>query len=245
MSSSGALELGTMRNLEMVPLLVLSFFLAATGLSTSSNGGKRMTYNYFAFGSNMLTQTMTDLRNLSPLASTAAVLPSHELRFNVPGTPLIEPSWASVEPRTDSVVHGVLYSLSEEDFAAMCASEGVPFAYTLHRCRPVPYKGDGTDAGQRALTSGNGVGADPSPPRGVPAFTLRASNRRWRESPAVEDPSPSQSYLNVLIRGAKEFGLDGDYLKMLETKEAGRALFGGTAERMLDVAVARGRTGGR
>eukprot|EP00566_Odontella_aurita_P022843 CAMPEP_0113561894 /NCGR_PEP_ID=MMETSP0015_2-20120614/20226_1 /TAXON_ID=2838 /ORGANISM="Odontella" /LENGTH=140 /DNA_ID=CAMNT_0000463733 /DNA_START=261 /DNA_END=683 /DNA_ORIENTATION=+ /assembly_acc=CAM_ASM_000160 len=56
-------------------------------------------YNYFAYGSNMCSATMTALRGLNPLASTAAVLPGHELRFNVPGTPLVEPSWASVEPR--------------------------------------------------------------------------------------------------------------------------------------------------
>merc|ERR1719162_379837 len=96
---------------------------------------------------------MTDLRSLSPIAYTPAILPFHKLVFNVPGMPFVEPSFASVEPtssgynkndkndffpdngnETDSVVHGILYKLSEQDFLKVCQSEGVPFSYRLHRC---------------------------------------------------------------------------------------------------------------
>jgi len=198
---------------------------------------------------------MTAMRNLNPIASKAAILPDHRLAFNVPGTALVEPSWASVEPTTigsnesdttaatttSSTVHGVLYKLSEEDFEAVCRSEGVPFAYRLHRCRVVPYLGDGRTAGQSALDSQiqtimeqeDGGGEEGN--IGVPAFTLRAGRKGWRDTQT--DIPPSRSYLNVLIRGAKEFKLDRDYLDKLEAYPAGTTIVGeGIAEGMLSFA---------
>ncbi|EJK68082.1 hypothetical protein THAOC_10777, partial [Thalassiosira oceanica] len=111
------------------------------------------TYNYFAFGSNMASSTMINLRNLSPLASTAAVLPAHKLRFNLPGAPLIEPSSASVEPSSGDgdVVHGVLFKLSEDDFATVCRTEGGSLCVCSSSMQRVTYTGDGGTAGASAL----------------------------------------------------------------------------------------------
>ena len=102
---------------------------------------KPKTYNYFAFGSNMASSIMINLRNISPLASSVAILPGHALRFNIPGVPGVEPSLAAVEPtNSDAVekeqvaVHMVLYKLTKEDFATICQTEGVPLGYSLHRC---------------------------------------------------------------------------------------------------------------
>lgn len=233
----------------------------ALSASSSSNAPKPpRRYNYFAFGSNMCSATMTDLRNLRPVAATAAVLPDHELRFNVPGMPLVEPSWASVEPvvpverrrkqstepyESGPAVHGVLYSLTEEDFEAVCRTEGVPFAYTLHRCRVVPYTGNGRDAGARALAGAESK-CIPTIPKGIPAYTLRAGNKSLRSQPRAADAPPSRSYVNVLLRGAREFGLDGDYVKRVEDIPTGRTIGGdGTAERMLDAAIQRKGGGNR
>ena len=241
---------------------------------------KSKTYNYFAFGSNMASSTMINLRGITPLASTAAALPGHELRFNIPGMPGVEPSSAAVEPvstsnnvrlrtglapdvpgagssgiRNDRIVHGVLYKLTEEDFAAICSTEGVPFAYGLHRCRVVPYVGDGKSAGegalQRALMESNDDRTSRSSSSysnaqstskdnwGVSAFTLRAARTEWRRG---NDIPPSQSYLNVLVRSAKEFALDESYLRKLENMQAGTTLIGnGLAEDILRAAERRRR----
>ena len=181
-----------------------------------------LSYNYFAFGSNMASSTMINLRNIHPIAATAAILKDHRLAFNVPGTPFIEPSWASVEEETGSTVHGVLYKLTENDFAKVCQSEGVPFAYRLHRCNVIPYIGNGQDAGSQ--TSSKGIET-------VSAFTLIAGRKQWRQS---KDTPPSQAYLNVLKRGAKEFLLDESYVKYLESIESADTIFGdGIAEKML------------
>ena len=227
-------------------MVSISLMLAATLMTIQCNYvnslSSQQTYNYFAYGSNMATSTMTNLRNLSPLASSAAILPSHNLRFNIPGVPLVEPSSASVEPITteldidtiindDQLVHGVLYKLTEEDFASVCNTEGVPFVYSLHRCRPIPYRGDGKQAGEdclRKLGHQNDVSSDEW---GVPAFTLRAARRSWRQG---EDTAPSQAYLNVLIRGANEFSLDRCYLDKLKNIDAGKTFPGnGLAEELL------------
>lgn len=242
---------------------------------------RRREYNYFAYGSNMASATMTDLRGLNPVARTAAVLPGHRLRFNVPGTPLVEPSWASVElePAEDAAqerdgdycspeVHGVLYRLTEDDFSSVLRSEGVPFGYTVHRCRVVPYRGNAGGAGARAVrrsaaaaigggaasnedNNNNNTGEDGGEGEGagsVFAYTLRASRREWREGP---DVPPSRSYLDVLLRGAEEFRLDASYVEGLRMIEAGRTPLApggnGIAGRMLATAErlkGRGSTGG-
>jgi len=225
-------------------LLILQFDYCR-GLAQQS----KTTYNYFAYGSNMCSSTMEKLRNLSPLASTAAVLPGHTLRFNIPGFPLVEPSSASVEPIDEimdvgkfiekgELVHGVLYKLTEEDFASVCSTEGVPFAYSLHRCRPIPYSGDGKHAGEESLRKLDDLNMT-SKKWGVSAFTLRAARSTWRQG---NDIPPSQSYLNVLIRGAKEFALDRSYLEKLQQIEAGRTFPGnGLSEELLRRAEERTR----
>lgn len=197
-------------------------------------------YNYFAFGSNMCSSTMTKLRSLNPVFSSAAVLPQHNLRFNVPGTSFIEPSWASVEPVSDSEIpkniHGVLYKLTEEDFTKVCNSEGVPFAYTIHRCRVIPYFGNGKTAGADALESNS------LKDRSIFAYTLRAARPQWRQM--KEDIPPSKSYLNVLIRGALEYQLDEEYVQELRSVIPGRTIGNGIAEFTLEAAEQRSKLRG-
>ena len=229
-------------------------------LATNNNNNKSKTYNYFAFGSNMYTSTMINLRGIQPISSTAAVLPKHTLRFNIPGVRFIEPSSASVEPINDMSsseddVHGVLYKLSEEDFATIYSTEGVPFAYNLHRCFVIPYLGNGRSAGYTAMQKALGISIDTDTDTnnipnsnseqstdmsnfGVSAFTLRASRREWRRQ--RKDIPPSQAYLNVLLRGANEFSLDEDYIQKLNSVKVGRTLVGnGLAEDLLRVAEQR------
>jgi hypothetical protein len=249
-------------------LLLLSVKLIhveSMSISSNSETSKCTTYyNYFAFGSNMASPTMTALRNLNPITSTAAVLPAHRLAFNVPGTPFVEPSWASVEPVENEKalrdgpmcrnnVHGVLYKLTEEDFQAVCNTEGVPFGYTLHRCRVIPYRGNGDVAGEDALNNYLAAvqqeGNIKTEKRGcknlsnlqksksIFAYTLRAPREELRKA---EDIPPSRAYLNVLIRGAEEYKLDREYLQFLKDITPGTTLVGdGMAEMMLEAAERR------
>jgi len=210
----------------------------------------------------MAISTMTKLRNIDPISSAAAILPNHTLRFNIPGIPYIEPSYASVEPTTSSSsldgvgggvnnidneetnVHGVLYVLTPEDFATICQTEGVPFIYSLHRCLVVPYIGNGKTAGMDTLlqttTTTTTTNADSTAMTRntmilVSAFTLRAASSKYRQM-GYNIP-PSQSYMNVLHRGATEFQLDELYCQKLKNIIVSKMIFGnGISEMMLGIA---------
>ena len=208
----------------------------------------------------MLSSTMKDLRKLNPIASTAAILPGYRLRFNVPGIPGIEPSWASVEAVPSSsgistasdafmkregndqslqqssmeLVHGVMHTLTAQDFATVCQTEGVPFSYVLQKCRVIQYIGDGQVAGQCKLEkvlSTTSITEMNNAKWGISAYTLLAGPMALRSR--GEDIPPSRSYMNVLLRGAKEFALDESYLRKLEEIPVGKTWIGdGLAEGM-------------
>ncbi len=202
----------------------------------------------------MLSSTMKDLRKLNPISSTAAILPGYKLRFNVPGIPGIEPSWASVEsvPSSASIllrnedndqlqqssmelVHGVMHTLTAQDFATVCRTEGVPFSYVLQKCRVIPYIADGKVAGHCELEkvlSTTSITKMNNANWGMSAYTLLVGPMALRSR--GEDIPPSRSYMNVLLRGAKEFALDESYLRKLEEIPVGKTWFGdGLAEGML------------
>lgn len=159
----------------------------------------------------MYSETMKSLRKLNPISSNPAILENYQLKFDIPGMPLIEPSWASVEKCIDSQVHGVLYELSANDFNSVCRTEGVPFSYILERCQVRVYE-------DHEETS---------------AFTL-VKSPILRMNGSTSLIPPSQSYLNVLIRGAEEYNLDEEYIKKLKSIESNKAMIGnGVAEDML------------
>jgi hypothetical protein len=187
-------------------LLLLLHAATCTALAT--------TYNYFAFGSNLVPETMTALRNLDPISSTAAVLPDYKLRFNIAGLPLVEPSAAAVEKCNGEVVHGVVYTLTEDDFARVGSTEGVPFAYRWQSCDVYPYIGDGDKAGYEAVLAAN----DKEP---MVAYTLvSGSSSTSRDT----DIPPSKSYRDILIDGARFWKMDADYVQSLESTPYARNL---------------------
>jgi AIG2-like family len=183
------------------------------------------TYHYFAFGSNMVPETMTNLRDISPISSTAGVLRDYKLRFSVAGIPWVEPSAAAVERCAAASVHGVLYELTEHDFARVGSTEGVPFGYRWQACEVYPYVGDGTNAGEASLQTGASVSA----------YTLVAG------SPTKSDIPPSKSYRDLLVEGAKLWKLDMAYVVQLENTATAKNLLipEGLAKITLQVAAFR------
>jgi AIG2-like family len=192
----------TMKKVCRLPLLLFVLFWA-TQYSRALD-----TYQYFAIGSNLMPSTMMSLRNLSPLAATAAILPDYALAFNIPGPRRIEPSAAAVVRRPHARVHGVLYTLTEDEFGTLGQSEGVPFTYRWERCRVIPYRGNGQCAGETALAFALTVD---DKNYGVPAFVLMASQGNSKD----ESIPPSKSYLQILQDGARYWQLDQSYQEQL------------------------------
>ena len=161
-------------------------------------------YRYFGYGSNVLPSTMKALRRIEPLNASAAILENYELRFDGSEASRIEPSAAFVTPSKGRQVHGVLYSLTAEDFSKVGRTEGVPFAYRWKRCKVHTYIGNGLDAGRLALST---------PP--LEAFTLVSPRLGEKNIP------PSPSYLGLIKKGARYWNFDDEYQEELESiKEA-------------------------
>ncbi len=100
-----------------------------TGVKVDGDGRKVW---YFAYGSNMSDAVM-GRRGLHPIQAHNAVAPSHRLIFDVYGVPFSEPAMASIEDRPPDAegppVHGVVYLLTEDDYARILVSEGAGIGY--------------------------------------------------------------------------------------------------------------------
>ena len=191
----------------------------------------------------MVPETMSALRNISPLSSTAALLPNYKLRFHVAGIPGLEPSAAAIEPVSTSTtttqgdrVHGVLYELTEDDFARVGSTEGVPSSYRWQACEVYPYVGNAQSAGEDAWRLAQ-TPTVANLQRSVSAYTLIAGR------PAPNDIPPSKSYRDLLVEGAMLWNMDQDYVQSLEEIPIASNLFflckDGLAKTLLQAAQAR------
>ena len=144
---------------------------------------------YFGYGSNMHASIFLDRRQMHPLATRSARLEHYRLCFNLPIGPG-ERGVANIEPEAGARTCGVLYLLIPEELDRLDRTEGIPLgAYRRIRVEVL------ADGGER-----------------VPAFTYQASVTR-------EGRKPSARYLRLLVEGARQHGLPGDYVQFLESFE--------------------------
>lgn len=153
---------------------------------------------------------MKALRRIEPLDATAAVLPDYELRFDGSEASRLEPSAAFVNPAKGKQVHGVLYTLSAEDFAKVGRTEGVPFAYRWQKCKVYPYIGDGKEAGKEAMES--------TEPGIIDTYVLISPKLGERNIP------PSSSYLGLIKEGSTKWKFDRTYQEELASIEEAKNL---------------------
>ncbi|MGD2117907.1 MAG: gamma-glutamylcyclotransferase [Chromatiales bacterium] len=144
-------------------------------------------FRYFGYGSNL---NMTSLRakGVEPLASRRAVLPGWCLRFNVQHFFRHEGGVGNIErsDKADSRVLGVLYDCPDEALAPLDAVEACGHGY------------------DRITVDVDAEGES------VPALT-------YVGMPEFIDDSclPSRRYLNIVVDGARQAGLDSDYVQNL------------------------------
>jgi len=79
---------------------------------------------YFAYGSNMSTRYLSNIRNVSVIESKQAVLYDHQVRFSLSGIQPIEPGFAALHEATDHISYGVAHQIPTTDFERVIASEG-------------------------------------------------------------------------------------------------------------------------
>jgi len=192
-------------------------------------------YRYFGFGSNVLPSTMKALRQIEvrPDSVTAAILPGYELKFHSDAAFVRRHVENNTGDGSDSssVVHGVLYTLTDEEFAKVGLTEGVPFGYRWQSCLVYPYKGDMKQAGYDCLNKStnekekgketkNNNNMQSSP---VEAYTLVETSplslfgsstiKKRKEIP------PSLSYLGLIQEGARLWRFDSRYQDFLASIE--------------------------
>lgn len=93
---------------------------------------------------------------------------------------------ASVEPKKGGNTHGLTYKLSLPQFNLLLASEGFPVGYKIEPVKVKPYSGEGS----------------------IDALTLRSGN-------GLDSGKPSERYLKLLQKGAKDQDLDASYQQYL------------------------------
>lgn len=116
------------------------------------NGRRLNTFNssdkvwYFAYGSNMSTETFQSHRGIVPLEAVPVRVPGWTLTFDIYGLPYSEPAFSSISrieqvsgtgaqsawmaASETPVVHGTAYLVSCEDYVSIIASEAGGSAYS-------------------------------------------------------------------------------------------------------------------
>ena len=198
-------------------------------------------YRYFGFGSNNLPSTMKALRQIDvrPDCVTAAILPNYQLKFYNDAA-FVRPTTTTTTTTTtnenekenksndSSVVHGVLYTLTDDEFAKVGQTEGVPFGYRWQSVLVYQYKGDGKQAGNDCLSCSNNINNNNNnnntdtlvSSSAVKAYTLVETRQR-------KETSPSTQYLGLIQEGARLWKFDSTYQEQLASiKTKGNGISG-------------------
>ncbi len=143
---------------------------------------------YFSYGSFLDFET---LKKHCPSAEfvTKAILPNWEVQFNFMSR-TYNGGVTGIEPALNKIVHGVVYSLTEDEMMHLDTIEGVPSGiYYRHTITVV-------DNGGKPMK----------------VYTYRTTNPRGPFK-------PTKRYLTLMIRGAKAWGLDTEWIRELESME--------------------------
>jgi hypothetical protein len=173
--------------------LGLASFIAgpsAVDLDIQPGGYTSKMFHYFGYGSNM---NLTSLRakGVEPLASRRAILYGWRLRFNVQHFFRHEGGVGNIERSSEAgdFVLGILHDCPDESLQSLDAMEALGHGYDRIS---VEVETDGEL---------------------IPAYT-------YIGMPEFIDDSclPSRRYLNIVLDGARQCGLDPEYIKNLEAQ---------------------------
>ena len=206
--------------------------------TTSLPGGSPDTVLYLAYGSNLSAQTFQGTRGIRPLSQVNVVVPELVMTFDLAGIPYVEPCFAntkyrhpSLPPSTSEKSHllpkntpeyhknrwkkglvGVVYEVTQEDYAHIIATEGGGSSYqdVLVDCYELPLdQATVPEFPASPPFKAHTLYSPISPPGETPENGGRFS----RPDPAYAQPS--LRYLKLLTDGADEHALPGEYKKYL------------------------------
>ena len=152
--------------------------------------------HYLGVGSNLLKEKLTN-RGLNGTtihfnSFKAATANNHRLAFNMRGFLPLEPAMGGIEPCEGAILQGSLVELPVQEYQKIWLSEGggqPKPGYEEYLVEVIPNDGG----------------------KSVTAIALRAAPH----CRLAMDASPSQRYMDIIIRGARELGLDNQYIDSL------------------------------
>ena len=187
--------------------------------NVSRQNFKGDTYLYLGYGSNLSAETFLGKRQIRPLSQINVVVPEIALSFNLPGIPYTEPCFANSRYRRSSSEEkgrdyhkdhwtkglvGVVYEVTESDYAHIIATEGGGSGYqdVLVNCYSL---------------SINPKDKVPATPNGqaFKAHTLFAPESVHDSRPDPSYAQPSARYLKLITDGAAEHSLPYEYQDFL------------------------------
>ncbi len=145
---------------------------------------------YFAYGSNMSTRYLSNVRHIESYNSFSATLHGYEVRFNLEGIKYIEPAFANLVASKEAVSYGVVHLIKKNSLKSIISSES-----SKYKMKEVNVKR--ADGSQVTAWSLIGVQHDNS-----------------------AEGIPSKRYLEILIEGANEHGLPPDYIDLLDNTDS-------------------------
>ena len=85
---------------------------------------------YFAYGSNMWSKYLTNIRSVKTYGSTYAHLEDYQVKFNLYGINHIEPAFANLVPLINATAHGVLHKIDQSSISRIANSESKQYVFT-------------------------------------------------------------------------------------------------------------------
>lgn len=162
----------------------------------------------FSYGSNMNPKTLRDKRRITPSEEFPCVLRGFEMVMGMRGEPAFEPAYATIRPAPGREAHGVAQRMTRDNVRQLLATEaggGHPsFGYHLGWVDVERYGGGGTE---RAVTL---------------MCDERIAGHRERDSVR----RASSRYIGIIAEGARESGVDEDYVRWLEALPPHRPRWG-------------------
>ena len=150
----------------------------------------------------MNTNTLVKRRNIHPTKSYPCRVPGYYLNFNCEGIAYLEPCFASIGRNpwvgspSDLQLHGIIHEITHTEFKNIQKTEG----------------GGGNP----------GVGYQP-----VEVDVIKYNGEQLKAITLIQleriqnfSALPSKRYIDIVVNGAKEFELDPEYIKYLESIES-------------------------
>ncbi|OES24628.1 AIG2-like family protein [Alteromonas macleodii] len=131
MDSLSGVSRMTKKLLLMLVITTITFALYGAGIhayvqrdvAPPGNGSNEQLW-YFAYGSNMSTRYLTNVRDVAVYESVAGTLRNHTVSFTLPGIPSIEPRFAELSYTVGEKAYGVLHRIDVAGFVKVLRSEG-------------------------------------------------------------------------------------------------------------------------